>query len=96
MQAEAARNLVENVATRVRAKGVRATSFVELGDPRAKILELAETWHADLIVVGSDHNERGWRGICLVESRKRLRVARRVRWKLCAFRRRRLPRWLEF
>jgi nucleotide-binding universal stress UspA family protein len=58
MEAEAAQTLVENIASQVRAKGVRTSSSVELGDPRAKILELAETWHADLIVVGSDQRTR--------------------------------------
>lgn len=58
MQTEAARTLVEKVAAQVRARGVQATSLVELGDPRAKILQVAETWHADLIVLGSDQRTR--------------------------------------
>jgi nucleotide-binding universal stress UspA family protein len=58
MQTEAARNLVENVAAQVRERGVRATSLVELGDPRVKILQVAEMWHADLIVLGSDQRTR--------------------------------------
>ena len=57
-QAEAAGALVESVATRVRAKGVRTTSSVEMGEPRAKILEVAQAWHADLIVLGSDQRTR--------------------------------------
>jgi len=57
-QAEEAGALVESTAARVRAKGVRATSSVELGEPRAKILEVAQAWHADLIVLGSDQRTR--------------------------------------
>ncbi|MGB2666618.1 MAG: universal stress protein [Candidatus Acidiferrum sp.] len=58
METDAAQTLVENIASQLRAKGVTASSSVELGDPRAKILELAEAWHADLIVVGSDQRTR--------------------------------------
>ena len=57
-QAEAAGALVESVAARVSAKGVRTSSSVELGEPRAKILEVAQEWHADLIVLGSDQRTR--------------------------------------
>jgi nucleotide-binding universal stress UspA family protein len=58
MQTESARNLVENVATNLRAKGVTTTSSVEMGEPRAKILEVAQAWDADLIVLGSDQRTR--------------------------------------
>jgi nucleotide-binding universal stress UspA family protein len=57
-QAEAAGALVESVAAKVRAKGVETTSSVEIGEPRAKILEVAQAWQANLIVLGSDQRTR--------------------------------------
>ena len=57
-QVEAADALVENFAANVRAKGVKTTSSVEIGEPRAKILEVAQAWDADLIVMGSDQRTR--------------------------------------
>ena len=58
MQAEAAEMMVESVGARLHAIGVKSSWSVELGDPRAKILEAAENWHADLIVMGSDQRTR--------------------------------------
>jgi len=58
MQADAAKTMVEKVAERVRASGVQASSSVEPGEPRTKILQVAEKWHADLIVMGSDQPTR--------------------------------------
>ncbi len=58
MQLETAETMVENVAAGLRATGVITSSSVELGEPRAKILEVAENWHADLIVMGSDQRTR--------------------------------------
>jgi nucleotide-binding universal stress UspA family protein len=58
MQAYAAGELVKSVATKVRAKGIKTTSAVEMGEPRAKILEVAQAWHADLIVLGSHQRTR--------------------------------------
>jgi nucleotide-binding universal stress UspA family protein len=49
-QAEA---LVSKAAEFLRSKGFRVTAAVELGDPKSKILDAAEEWHADLIVLGS-------------------------------------------
>lgn len=40
MRAEAARTMAESVAARVRAMGISTSSSVELGEPRAKILEV--------------------------------------------------------
>jgi nucleotide-binding universal stress UspA family protein len=54
MQTEAAEGMVENVAARLRAAGLKASSSVEPGEPKPKILEVAEQWRADLIVMGSD------------------------------------------
>lgn len=46
MQAEAAEMMVEGVGARLHAIGVKTSWSVELGDPRAKILGVAENWHA--------------------------------------------------
>jgi nucleotide-binding universal stress UspA family protein len=58
MQAEAAEMMVESVGARLHAIVVKTSWSVELGDPRAKILEVAENWHADLIVMRSDQRTR--------------------------------------
>ncbi len=58
MQMQAAEAMVESVATRLHVRGVLTSSSVELGEPRAKILQVAENWHADLIVMGSDQRNR--------------------------------------
>ena len=58
MQAEAGQRMVESVGARLQAIGVKTSWSVEMGDPRAKILEVAENWHANLIVMGSDQRTR--------------------------------------
>jgi nucleotide-binding universal stress UspA family protein len=45
--------LVEGAAHKLRAAGFRASARVETGDIREKIIESAEEWDADLIVLGS-------------------------------------------
>lgn len=50
--------LVTKVAEELRSKGLKATTTVELGDPKSKILDAASKWRADLIVVGS-HGRKG-------------------------------------
>jgi len=37
----------------LRSKGLKATTAVEKGDPKSKIIDEAEKWKADLIVLGS-------------------------------------------
>jgi nucleotide-binding universal stress UspA family protein len=51
--------LVSDVAERLRAAGFKTSTSVEEGDARERILHCAETWHADLILLGS----HGWRGL---------------------------------
>jgi nucleotide-binding universal stress UspA family protein len=51
--------LVEQVTKDLRAAGYQATSAVDYGDAKTKIIENATDWGADLIVMGS----HGWRGI---------------------------------
>ncbi len=50
---EPARELVEHFATDLRASGFKADVAVEIGDVRERLLDIADNWHADLIVVGS-------------------------------------------
>ncbi|HEY6905013.1 MAG TPA: universal stress protein [Candidatus Acidoferrales bacterium] len=52
MSEQAARHLVATFRERTTIRsGVR--EFVESGNPASKIIEVANTWHADLIVMGS-------------------------------------------
>jgi len=51
--------LVSRVADQLRAAGLRARSVVKEGDHRAEILDYADHWGADLIVLGS----HGWKGL---------------------------------
>lgn len=48
-----ASELVERAAQQLQAAGFRATVGVSEGDPKSRIVEKAEDWGADLIVVGS-------------------------------------------
>lgn len=45
--------LVQRAARKLRQAGFKATEVVEAGDPKAKIIEQAAGWRADLIVLGS-------------------------------------------
>jgi len=51
-QNEPARTLVEQAADQLRSAGFKADTAVEVGDVRECILDSAEQWGADLIVVG--------------------------------------------
>lgn len=57
-QAKDAEKLVEQVAQKLRAAGIRVDSRVMRGDVRASIIDMAREWHADLIVLGS-HGRTG-------------------------------------
>lgn len=52
-QMNEARELVDRVSQELRTVGFRAESVVSTGDVRTMILDSAEQWHADLIVLGS-------------------------------------------
>ncbi len=54
-----AKSLVERVAGELQTGGVTAEAVVRHGDPRTVIVEEAEHWSADLIVVGA----RGYTGL---------------------------------
>jgi len=54
-----AKQLVERAARQLAKTGVKARGVVEVGDPKVKIIDLAEGWRADLIVLGA----HGWRGL---------------------------------
>lgn len=58
-QKQHAEVLVAKTAELLRARGLKVTAALETGDPKAKILDVAEEWHADLIVLGS----HGWKGL---------------------------------
>jgi nucleotide-binding universal stress UspA family protein len=53
-----AREVVDRVAKTLSSAGFRVTTSVPTGDARSVILENAEEWNADLIVLGS-HGRKG-------------------------------------
>jgi nucleotide-binding universal stress UspA family protein len=50
--------LVANTAATLRSKGLKASTSVEQGDPKSKIVDAASKWRADLIVLGA-HGRKG-------------------------------------
>jgi nucleotide-binding universal stress UspA family protein len=58
-QKQHAEALVAKTAEFLRARGLKVTAALETGDPKSKILDVAEEWHAGLIVLGS----HGWKGL---------------------------------
>jgi nucleotide-binding universal stress UspA family protein len=57
-QRERAKEWLARAAEKLRFAGFKATSSVKEGDARSVILDLAETWRADLIVLGP-HGRKG-------------------------------------
>jgi nucleotide-binding universal stress UspA family protein len=57
-QKQHAEALVAKAAELLRGRGLKVTAALEMGDPKSKILDVAEEWHADLIVLGS-HGRKG-------------------------------------
>lgn len=57
-QKQHAETLVAEAAELLRARGLNVTAALEMGDAKSKILDVAEEWHADLIVLGS-HGRKG-------------------------------------
>lgn len=57
-QKQHAETLVAKAAELLRARGLNVTAALEMGDAKSKILDVAEEWHADLIVLGS-HGRKG-------------------------------------
>jgi nucleotide-binding universal stress UspA family protein len=55
---EQGKGLVAKTAETLRSHGLKCTTELQEGDPRSKILEGAEKWGADLIVLGS-HGRKG-------------------------------------
>jgi nucleotide-binding universal stress UspA family protein len=53
-----ARQLVEQVATELRKDGFEAETSIQIGDVRECIIDAAEEWGADLIMIAS-HGRRG-------------------------------------
>ena len=58
-QKQNAEALVLKAAELLRARGLKVAATLEVGDPKSKILDVAEEWRADLIVVGL-HGRRGF------------------------------------
>ena len=58
-QKQNAEALVMKAAELLRARGLKVAATLEVGDAKSKILDVAEEWRADLIVVGS-HGRRGF------------------------------------
>jgi len=54
-----AKELVRRAALRLRKVGFKTSEIVEEGDTKARIVDNAAKWHADLIVLGS----HGWKGL---------------------------------
>jgi nucleotide-binding universal stress UspA family protein len=52
-QRKRAKELLARAAEKLRSAGFKVTTSIEEGDARNVILDYAETWRADLIVVGS-------------------------------------------
>lgn len=63
-QMKQAQNLVERAAKTLRATGFKADTIVGKGDTREKILDFANEWHANAIVIGS-HGRSGIRRFLL-------------------------------
>jgi nucleotide-binding universal stress UspA family protein len=57
-QKKPAHELVERIASELRCAGFKVDTAVEVGDIRERIIDAAEEWGADLIVVGS-HGRSG-------------------------------------
>jgi nucleotide-binding universal stress UspA family protein len=57
-QKQPAHALVARVSQQLGNAGFKAQADVQVGDIREKIIDAADQWHADLIVVGS-HGQRG-------------------------------------
>lgn len=51
-------DLLAQAAEKLKSAGFKVTSCIEEGDPRSIILDTADAWHADLIMVGS-HGRKG-------------------------------------
>lgn len=56
-QRKLAEELLSRAADKLRSAGFKVTILIEEGDARSIILDHAQTWHADLIVVGSHGRE---------------------------------------
>jgi nucleotide-binding universal stress UspA family protein len=59
-----AKKLVERVAAELRSAGFRSETALAKGDIRETVVDAAEKWHPDLIVVGS-HGKGGLRRLLL-------------------------------
>lgn len=56
---EAAENAVNKAVTELEAKGIQTITSIKTGQAKSVIVDEAESWGADLIVLGS-HGYSGW------------------------------------
>jgi nucleotide-binding universal stress UspA family protein len=56
---EQAKDLVEKAAQKLRAPGFQVSTELVEGEPKSLIIDVANEWHAEMIVVGS----HGWSGL---------------------------------
>jgi nucleotide-binding universal stress UspA family protein len=56
---EQAKDLVEKAAQQLRAAGFQVFTELVEGEPKSLIIDVANEWHADMVVVGS----HGWSGL---------------------------------
>jgi nucleotide-binding universal stress UspA family protein len=61
---KAGKDLAERVAKRLSSKGFRVKTTVHMGDVRPTVVDVAERWHADMIVLGS-HGRTGVKRLLL-------------------------------
>ncbi len=58
VQRDLGKELLARTAEAFRSQGLKCSTDVQEGDPKSKIIEAADKWGADLIVVGS-HGRKG-------------------------------------
>ncbi|HET6143998.1 MAG TPA: universal stress protein [Candidatus Acidoferrales bacterium] len=56
---ERAKDLMDKAAQKLRAAGFQVSTELVEGEPKSLIIDAANEWHADMIVVGS----HGWSGL---------------------------------
>jgi nucleotide-binding universal stress UspA family protein len=56
---EQAKELVEKAAEKLRTAGFQVSTHLVEGNPKSQIIDAANEWHADMIILGS----HGWSGL---------------------------------
>jgi len=55
---EQSKDLVTKAAEKLRAAGLSVVTALADGDPKSEIIDVADEWHADMIILGS-HGRKG-------------------------------------